>query len=57
MNGRLSVCEGDEIAIDIEKRLNREIELVKRVHVHYHPAEIYVGSDRKIELIFLRNEK
>jgi len=40
IDGSLSVREGDEIATDIERRLNSEIELVKRVYVHYHPAEI-----------------
>lgn len=37
IDGRLSVAEGDRIASQVEKLLYREINLLKKVHVHYHP--------------------
>lgn len=39
VDGDLSVEEGDRIASWIERRLIENIEPVRRVHVHYHPAE------------------
>ena len=38
VNGALSVAEGDQIATQVENTITREIDMVKRVHVHYHPA-------------------
>jgi cation diffusion facilitator family transporter len=38
VDGSLSVAEGDKIATHIERTLLNDIELVRRVHVHYHPA-------------------
>jgi cation diffusion facilitator family transporter len=38
VDGSLSVAEGDKIATHIERTLLHDIELVRRVHVHYHPA-------------------
>jgi cation diffusion facilitator family transporter len=38
VDGRLSVSEGDAIATQVEKRLRQEIDYVRDVHVHYHPA-------------------
>jgi cation diffusion facilitator family transporter len=38
IDGELSVAEGDLIATRVEKRLCEEIELLQRVHVHYHPS-------------------
>jgi cation diffusion facilitator family transporter len=34
----LTVQEGDNIATQVEQTLYQEIDLLKRVHVHYHPA-------------------
>ena len=39
IDGELSVTKGDAIATEIENRIDREIELVRRVYVHYHPAK------------------
>jgi cation diffusion facilitator family transporter len=38
VDGSLSVAEGDAISTQIERRLQKEIDLVQRVHVHYHPV-------------------
>lgn len=37
VDGAMSVFEGDGIACEIENRLYEKFELVRRVHVHYHP--------------------
>jgi cation diffusion facilitator family transporter len=37
IDGALSVAEGDQIATQVEQVLYGEVELLKRVHVHYHP--------------------
>jgi cation diffusion facilitator family transporter len=39
IEGDLNVREGDNIANRVEEKLVREISNVRRVHVHYHPAE------------------
>jgi cation diffusion facilitator family transporter len=39
IDGALSVREGDLISCCVEETLTREISHVRRVHVHYHPAE------------------
>ncbi len=38
VDGSLSVADGDEIASQVEKALYDEIELLRLVHVHYHPV-------------------
>ena len=38
VDGEMSVSEGDAIATRVEKTLRREINYVRDVHVHYHPA-------------------
>lgn len=38
IDGALTVAEGDYIATNVERRLCEQIELLQRVHVHYHPA-------------------
>jgi divalent metal cation (Fe/Co/Zn/Cd) transporter len=38
VDGRLSVSEGDAIATQVEDTVRREINYVRDVHVHYHPA-------------------
>lgn len=39
VDGVLTVAEGDRIASEVESRLQDEIDLLRRVHVHYHPAQ------------------
>lgn len=39
VDGSLSVTEGDAIATRVEEILVREIDMLKRVHVHYHPVK------------------
>ncbi|MBU0513067.1 MAG: cation diffusion facilitator family transporter [Chloroflexi bacterium] len=38
VDGALSVAEGDRIATQVERTLIENIEYMRRVHVHYHPA-------------------
>ncbi len=38
VDGSLSVAAGDKIATQVEHTLVKGIDLVRRVHVHYHPA-------------------
>ena len=38
VDGELSVSRGDAIATRVEETLRREINYVRDVHVHYHPA-------------------
>lgn len=38
VDGSLSVAEGDKIAIQVERILIEQVEFMRRVHVHYHPA-------------------
>lgn len=40
IDGSLSVAAGDSIASAVERRLYDRIELLRRVHVHYHPEGI-----------------
>jgi cation diffusion facilitator family transporter len=39
VDGSLSVTRGDQIATQVEHILSREINLLQRVHVHYHPVK------------------
>lgn len=39
IDGALSLAEGDSIATQVEQTLCREIDLLQRVHVHYHPVQ------------------
>ena len=39
VDGSLDVAGGDRIATKVERSLHREIDFLKRVHVHYHPAQ------------------
>lgn len=39
IDGGLTVVEGDRIALQVESALCRQIDLLRRVHVHYHPAQ------------------
>lgn len=38
VEGSLSVAAGDDIATQVEHILCQNVELLRRVHVHYHPA-------------------
>ncbi len=38
IDGTLSVVEGDRIATEVEERLLKRIEFLRRVYVHYHPV-------------------
>jgi cation diffusion facilitator family transporter len=38
VDGSLSVAEGDQIATQVEQTLLDNVEFMRRVHVHYHPA-------------------
>jgi cation diffusion facilitator family transporter len=44
IDGSLSVADGDRIATQAEVALHREIDLVRRVHVHYHPVQEMEGE-------------
>jgi cation diffusion facilitator family transporter len=39
VDGSLTVAAGDEIASQVERELQHNIELLRRVYVHYHPAK------------------
>ena len=39
VDGSLDVAGGDRIATKVERSLHREIDFLKRVHVHYHPVQ------------------
>ena len=39
IDGHLSVEEGDRIATEVENVLYRKIDMLQRVHVHYHPGK------------------
>jgi cation diffusion facilitator family transporter len=40
IDGALTVVEGDRIATEVEKTLLAQIQFLRRVYVHYHPAEL-----------------
>lgn len=40
IDGSLSVAAGDSIASAVERRLYEKVDLVRRVHVHYHPEGV-----------------
>jgi divalent metal cation (Fe/Co/Zn/Cd) transporter len=40
IDGSLSVAAGDSIASAVERRLYERIDLLRRVHVHYHPEGV-----------------
>jgi cation diffusion facilitator family transporter len=43
VEGSMTVAEGDAIASRVETELQNRIGLLKRVHVHYHPAQNRTG--------------
>jgi len=44
IDGALSVVEGDRIATEVEETLLAHIQFLRRVYVHYHPAEQASGA-------------
>ncbi len=38
VDGNISVTAGDQIASQVEQHLYQNIDLLRRVYVHYHPA-------------------
>lgn len=38
IEGTLSVADGDSIATEVENRIYKGVEFVRRVYVHYHPS-------------------
>ncbi len=56
IDGALSVCEGNTIAHSVEEKLIREISNVRRVHVHYHPAQKHC-ENMTIDDILLESHK
>lgn len=51
INGSLSVAAGDEIACRVEQTLYQNIEFLRRVYVHYHPARARPGPASAVDLI------
>ncbi|MFN2188929.1 MAG: cation diffusion facilitator family transporter [Candidatus Promineifilaceae bacterium] len=46
VDGDISVADGDAIACQVEESLYSEMELLRWVHVHYHPADRNMEYDR-----------
>jgi cation diffusion facilitator family transporter len=46
INGSLSVAEGDDIATQAERALYKNIDLLRRVYIHYHPAHVLLETNR-----------
>ena len=51
VDGSLSVEAGDEIACQVEQTLYQNVEFLRRVYVHYHPARMQSGSTRAANVI------
>lgn len=45
VDGELSVAQGDQIASRVERVVAGEIDLVRRVYVHYHPVSDELSGD------------
>jgi cation diffusion facilitator family transporter len=45
IDGNLSVRDGDKIADMVERVLISDVEMLRKVHVHYHPVRIKEGLD------------
>jgi len=48
VDGAMTVAEGDAISARLERVLHRDIDLLERVHVHYHPLSGIPGSSAGI---------
>jgi len=44
VDGAMSVTEGDAVSARLERALHRDIDLLERVHVHYHPLSAQPSS-------------
>ena len=51
VDGKISVEEGDKIACQAEQNLYEDIELLRRVYVHYHPTSDQEGGNEAFELV------
>jgi len=51
VDGSLSVKAGDDIACQVEHILYQNVDFLRRVYVHYHPARTRAGSARAVDLI------
>ncbi|MBN1980155.1 MAG: cation transporter, partial [Chitinivibrionales bacterium] len=45
VDGTLTVAEGNRIAHEVEGRLLRDMEMVRKVYVHYHPTTASISSE------------
>jgi cation diffusion facilitator family transporter len=48
VDGRMNVVQGDAIASRVEEKMYQNIDLLRRVHVHYHPYTLNHPSDKLI---------
>jgi len=48
IDGNISVAKGDAIASQVERALYQDIELLRRVYVHYHPVQAKVEEPNLI---------
>jgi len=48
IDGNISVAKGDAIASQVEKVLYQDIELLRRVYIHYHPVQARVKEPNLI---------
>jgi len=51
VDGSLSVEAGDDIACQVEQTLYQNVDFMRRVYVHYHPARTRSESVRAVDLI------
>lgn len=51
VDGSLSVKAGDDIACQVEQTLYQNVDFVRRVYVHYHPARTQSEAVRAVDLI------
>jgi cation diffusion facilitator family transporter len=55
IDGNITVSEGDEIADQAEEILHRNIQFLRRVHVHYHPGSPCSAEEHSLSQIFYRS--
>jgi len=48
VDGSLNVTEGDEIASQVERALYENVDMLRRVDVHYHPATEFSSPQHKV---------
>lgn len=44
VDGNISVSDGDSIASEVEQALYEDVDLLRRVYVHYHPSQAMDGQ-------------